>query len=176
MEAHPAFFRDLAFVFLAAITGGLLAQWLRQPIIIGYVVAGILISPFTPGPSVTDVQTLELFAEIGVVLLMFSIGLEFSVKDLLREKWVALIGDPGEGVVPQLMEFDIDRGIPTRLLFEWQSLPPSTSVRIVATDASGRHLLLEAFVEGDPSFTLYRWSEGDAQPTKLAEEIAGADW
>ena len=94
MEAHPAFFRDLAFVFLAAITGGLLAQWLRQPIIIGYVGAGILISPFTPGPSVTDVQTLELFAEIGVVLLMFSIGLEFSVKDLLREKWVALIGGP----------------------------------------------------------------------------------
>jgi CPA2 family monovalent cation:H+ antiporter-2 len=94
MEAHPVFFLDLAFVFLAAITGGLLAQWLRQPIIIGYVVAGILISPFTPGPSVTNVQTLELFAEIGVVLLIFSIGLEFSVKDLLREKWVALIGGP----------------------------------------------------------------------------------
>ncbi|MGH9786176.1 MAG: cation:proton antiporter [Terriglobia bacterium] len=94
MEAHPTFFRDLAYVFLAAITGGLLARWLRQPIIIGYVVAGILISRFTPGPSVTDVQTLELFAEIGVVLLMFSIGLEFSVKDLLREKWVALIGGP----------------------------------------------------------------------------------
>ena len=94
MEAHPTFFQDLAFVFLAAITGGLLARWLRQPIIIGYVVAGILISPFTPGPSVTEVHTLELFAEIGVVLLMFSIGLEFSVKDLLREKWVALIGAP----------------------------------------------------------------------------------
>jgi len=94
MEAHPNFFRDLAFVFLAAITGGLLARWLRQPIIIGYVFAGILISPFTPGPSVTDIQTLELFAEIGVVLLMFSIGLEFSLKDLLREKWVALIGGP----------------------------------------------------------------------------------
>jgi len=94
MEANPTFFRDFAYVFLAAIAGGLLAWRLRQPLIIGYVLAGILISPLTPGPSVSNVHTLELFAEIGVVLLMFSIGLEFSAKDLLRAKWVALIGAP----------------------------------------------------------------------------------
>ena len=92
MEPNPTFFRDLAYVFLAAIAGGLLAWRLRQPLIIGYVLAGILISPLTPGPSVSNVHTLELFAEIGVILLMFSIGLEFSVKDLLRAKWVALVG------------------------------------------------------------------------------------
>ena len=84
MEAHPTFFRDLAYVFLGAIAGGMLAWRLRQPVILGYVLAGILISPLTPGPSVKDVATLELFAEIGVILLMFSIGLEFSPKDLLR--------------------------------------------------------------------------------------------
>lgn len=94
MEANPTFFKDLAYVFLAALTGGMLAWRLRQPIILGYVLAGMLISPFTPGPAVEDVHTLELFAEIGVILLMFSIGLEFSVKDLLRAKWVALIGAP----------------------------------------------------------------------------------
>ena len=94
MAAHPAFIRDLAYVFLAAIAGGLLAWRLRQPLIIGYVLAGILISPLTPGPSVSDVHTLELFAEIGVILLMFSVGLEFSIKDLLRAKWVALLGGP----------------------------------------------------------------------------------
>ncbi len=94
MVANPAFFRDLAYVFLAAFAGGLLAWLLRQPVIIGYVLAGILISPFTPGPSVSDVHTLELFAEIGVILLMFSVGLEFSVKELLRAKWVALLGGP----------------------------------------------------------------------------------
>ena len=82
----------MAYVFLAAIAGSLLAWRLRQPLIIGYVLAGILISPLTPGPSVSNVHTLELFAEIGVILLMFSIGLEFSVKDLLRAKWVALVG------------------------------------------------------------------------------------
>jgi len=87
-------FRDLAYVFIAAITGGFLAWRLRQPVIIGYVLAGMVISPLTPGPSVSDVHSLELFAEIGVVLLMFSVGMEFSVKELLQAKWVAFIGGP----------------------------------------------------------------------------------
>jgi CPA2 family monovalent cation:H+ antiporter-2 len=92
VEAHPSFFRDFAYVFLAATAGGVLAWRLRQPLIIGYVLAGALISPLTPGPKVQDAETLELFAEIGVILLMFSVGLEFSLKDLLRAKWVAVIG------------------------------------------------------------------------------------
>ncbi|MFB3902030.1 MAG: cation:proton antiporter [Acidobacteriota bacterium] len=94
METTVLPFRDLAYVFIAAITGGLLAWRLRQPVIIGYVLAGVVISPLTPGPSVSDVHSLELFAEIGVVLLMFSIGMEFSVKELLQTKWVALVGGP----------------------------------------------------------------------------------
>jgi len=94
LEASPLFFRDLAYVFLAAIVGGMVAWRLRQPIILGYVLAGILIGPFTPGPTVKHVHTLELFAEIGVILLMFSVGLEFSLRELLRAKWVALVGGP----------------------------------------------------------------------------------
>src|SRR5512146_3042816 len=94
MEPNPLFFRDLAYVFLGAIAGGMLAWKLRQPIILGYVLAGILIGPFTPGPTVTHIHTLELFAEIGVILLMFSVGLEFSLRELLRAKWVALLGGP----------------------------------------------------------------------------------
>ena len=66
MEATPLFFRDLAYVFLAAIAGGMLAWKLRQPIILGYVLAGIVIGPFTPGPTVTHVHTLELLAEIAL--------------------------------------------------------------------------------------------------------------
>jgi CPA2 family monovalent cation:H+ antiporter-2 len=94
MEANPMFFRDLAYVFLAAFVGGLLAWKARQPIILGYVLAGVVIGPFTPGPKVTHVHTIELFAEVGVILLMFSVGLEFSIRELLRVKWVALIGGP----------------------------------------------------------------------------------
>ena len=94
METVALPFRDLAYVIIAAITGGLVAWRLRQPLIIGYVLAGVAISPLTPGPSVSDIHSLELFAEIGVVLLMFSVGMEFSLKELLKAKWVAFIGGP----------------------------------------------------------------------------------
>jgi CPA2 family monovalent cation:H+ antiporter-2 len=80
----PSFFRDLSYVLGAAVLGGLAARALRQPLIVGFVLGGMLISPFTPGPAVSELHTFEVLAEIGVVLLMFSIGIEFSLKDLLR--------------------------------------------------------------------------------------------
>jgi CPA2 family monovalent cation:H+ antiporter-2 len=94
MTPDPTIFFDLAYVSVAAVVGGALAWWMRQPLILGYVLGGVFVSPFTPGPSVSDVHTFELFAEVGVVLLMFSIGIEFSIRDLLRVKWVALLGGP----------------------------------------------------------------------------------
>jgi CPA2 family monovalent cation:H+ antiporter-2 len=94
MAADPSFFQDLAYVFLAAVIGGGIARLARQPMVLGYVLGGILVSPLTPGPAVSDIHTFELFAEIGVVLLMFSIGVEFSLRDLLRVKWVAVVGGP----------------------------------------------------------------------------------
>jgi hypothetical protein len=93
MAGDPHFFRDLALVLVAAVLGAGLAWLARQPLVLGYVLGGVAISPFTPGPAVADsLHHLEAFAEIGVVLLMFSLGLEFSLKDLLRGKWVALMG------------------------------------------------------------------------------------
>lgn len=94
MTVNPVFFVDLAYVFLAAVVGAAVAWRLGQPLILGYVIGGVLIGPFTPGPAVSDLHTFELFAEIGVVLLMFSIGIEFSLRDLLRVRWVALVGGP----------------------------------------------------------------------------------
>lgn len=94
MTGTSAFYRDLAYAFVAALVGGLVARRLRQPLILGYVLAGILIGPFTPGPTVSEVHALELLAEVGVILLMYSIGMEFSIRDLLRVKWVAIIGGP----------------------------------------------------------------------------------
>jgi CPA2 family monovalent cation:H+ antiporter-2 len=89
-----AVYRDLAYVFVAAVLGALVARRLRQPFIIGFVFGGIAIGPFTPGPTLSEFHILELFAEVGVILLMYSIGLEFSVKDLAKVKWVSLIGGP----------------------------------------------------------------------------------
>jgi len=94
MAADTALYRDLAYVFVAAMAGGLVARKLRQPLILGYVAGGIVVGPFTPGLRLSDVHELELLAEVGVILLMYSIGIEFSIRDLLRVKWVALIGGP----------------------------------------------------------------------------------
>jgi CPA2 family monovalent cation:H+ antiporter-2 len=87
-------FRDLGIVLIVAVLGGFVARAARQPLVVGFVLAGVFLSPFTPGPSVTDLHTFEIFAEIGVVLLMFSIGIEFSLRDLLRVRAVALLGGP----------------------------------------------------------------------------------
>lgn len=94
MAEHSLIFRDIAMVFTAAFVCGLIAWRLRQPIILGYVFAGLILGPFTPGLHVHNVSTFEIMAEIGVILLMFSAGIEFSVPDLLRVKWVALAGAP----------------------------------------------------------------------------------
>lgn len=95
-EISPAapFFRDIALVFIAALAGGTLAQILRQPLLVGYIIGGLLISPFTPGPAIQDVRTFELFAQIGVVLLMFSIGIEFSLHEITRLGASTVLGAP----------------------------------------------------------------------------------
>lgn len=87
-------FRDIAMVLAAAAIAGLLFWRLRQPLILGYVLAGLVLSPLTPGPRVHDVHTFEVMAEVGVILLMFTIGTEFSIPELLRVKWIALVGAP----------------------------------------------------------------------------------
>lgn len=94
MEPNPILFRDLTYIFVAAVLGGLVAWRLRLPLVLGFVLGGIAISPFTPGPQLSDLHTFEVLAEVGVVLLMFSIGVEFSVPELMRVKSVALIGGP----------------------------------------------------------------------------------
>ena len=91
---ETTFFRDLAYVFGAAVVGGSVAKALRQPLILGYVLGGFLIGPFTPGPTLSEVHQFEVLAEIGVILLMYSIGLEFSFSELLQVKWVAIFGGP----------------------------------------------------------------------------------
>jgi CPA2 family monovalent cation:H+ antiporter-2 len=94
MAIETTFYRDLAYVFGAAVLGGAVARVLRQPLILGYVLGGILIGPFTPGPTVSEIHQFEVLAEIGVIFLMYSIGLEFSFHELLEVKWVAILGGP----------------------------------------------------------------------------------
>jgi len=94
MAEHTVIFKELSYIFIAAILGGAVAWRLRQPLILGYVLAGIALSPYTLGPKVHEAHTFQVVAEVGVVFLMFSIGLEFSLEELAEVKWVAIVGGP----------------------------------------------------------------------------------
>lgn len=81
---------------------GLLAQRLRLPPIVGYLVAGIVVGPFTPGFVADQKLGVEL-AEIGVILLMFGVGLHFSLKDLLSVRAIAIPGAIGQIAVATVL-------------------------------------------------------------------------
>ncbi|MCY4745083.1 cation:proton antiporter [Pelomonas sp. UHG3] len=81
----------LAAAFGLALVLGLLAQWARLPALVGYLLAGVLIGPHTPG-FVGDVHLAQQLSEVGVMLLMFGVGLHFSVADLMSVKGIALPG------------------------------------------------------------------------------------
>lgn len=81
----------IAVAFVLAFGLGLLAAHLRLPPLVGYLLAGVLIGPFTPG-FVADTDLAAQLAEIGVILLMFGVGLHFSVKDLMAVRNIAIPG------------------------------------------------------------------------------------
>lgn len=89
METSP-FVLDLVLALTAAFAGGMIARRLGLPVLLGYIVAGVVIGPHTPGPIATSEQV-DLLANLGVGFLMFSLGVEFSLNDLLRVKRIALI-------------------------------------------------------------------------------------
>jgi K+:H+ antiporter len=85
---------DIILLIIAAFFCGLLLQRIGQPIILGYIAAGIILGPHTGGLTVSNIHEIELLSEIGVALLLFALGLEFSLRDLKPVKKVAIIGTP----------------------------------------------------------------------------------
>ena len=70
---------DLAFILLLGAVVTILFKWIRQPVVLGYIVAGFLASPhFEYLPSVTTETNIDFWAQIGIIALLFSLGLEFS--------------------------------------------------------------------------------------------------
>ncbi len=91
MAAELTLLVDMVAVLGAASVGGYIANRLGQPVLLGYLVGGIIVGPAGLGlvNSESDIQTL---AEIGVALLLFALGIEFSLADLLRVRQIAVGG------------------------------------------------------------------------------------
>jgi CPA2 family monovalent cation:H+ antiporter-2 len=92
----------VAVAFAAAWVLGLLTQWLKLSPIVGYLLAGVVIGPHTPG-FVGDTHLVPQLAEIGVVLLMFGVGLHFHLGDLLKVRNVAVPGAIGQSAIATLL-------------------------------------------------------------------------
>ncbi len=108
---------DIIIIVLAAFCCGLVMQRLQQPLILGYIIAGILLGPHSGGFTISQTHEIELLAEIGVALLLFALGLEFSLKDLKPVKFIALIGTPIQIILTILFGY----GIGTVLGWDWNT-------------------------------------------------------
>lgn len=102
---------DIAIILVAALMGGFVAQRLGQPLILGYIVAGVLVGPYTGGPTVVQIHDIELLAEIGVALLLFALGLEFNLAKLARVRGVAFLGTPVQLGLSILLGWGLGRAL-----------------------------------------------------------------
>ncbi len=108
---------DIVIIVVAALVGGLIAQKLKQPLILGYIIVGIVIGPYSSGVTVAGVHDIEMLAEIGVALLLFALGLEFSFSELKPVWKVALIGTPIQIMLTMVLGFFIGRWM------DWEFIP-----------------------------------------------------
>ena len=84
---------DLGIIMLTAGIVSILFKFLKQPVVLGYLVAGLLVGPYVCGTAwINDIESAEHWAEIGMIFLLFSMGLEFSFKKLLQVGSTAIVG------------------------------------------------------------------------------------
>ena len=139
MHGAPEFLKSLAVVFCVAGITTVVFQKLRQPVVFGYLIAGLIVGPHIPIPLVADPATIHALSELGVILLMFFLGLEFSLRKLLR------VG-PTAGVVALVQSsFMIWLGYEAGRFFGWPPLESFYAGAILAI--SSTTIIVAAFRE-----------------------------
>jgi CPA2 family monovalent cation:H+ antiporter-2 len=137
-DAHH-FLVNLALVLCVAGLTTVLFQLLRQPVVLGYLLAGALLSPHTPVPLFADEGMVHALSELGVILLMFSLGLEFSLTKLLR------VGTTAGLVAIIQCSLMLWLGYLTGQLFGWTTLESLYTGAIIAI--SSTTIIVKAFAE-----------------------------
>src|SRR3989441_4882085 len=112
-----AFLQDLAVVMIVAGLVEVVLHRLKQPVVLGYILAGVIIGPHTPPfPFIKDQETIQTLAELGVILLMFSLGLEFSLRKLKQVGHTAFIAAFLEILLMVWVGYEAGR------LFRWSAM------------------------------------------------------
>lgn len=130
----------LALAFVIAFAFGMIAQKFRLSPLVGYLLAGIVVGPHTPG-YVADSVLAQQLAEIGVILLMFGVGLHFTPADLMRVRWIAIPGALAQIAVATLLGFGLAQffgwGLGGGLVFGLALSVASTVVLLRAMESRG---------------------------------------
>ena len=143
----------IALALSAALLFGLIARRLKLSPIVGYLIAGVLIGPYTPG-VVGDAKIAAELAEIGVILLMFGVGLHFSLKDLLAVRSLAIPGALAQSTAATLACM----GLAVAIGWSWQSgLILGIAVSVASTVVMLRALLDHGIVETAEGHTAIGW-------------------
>lgn len=120
MEAgmHGQFLQDLALVMIVAGFVTVVFHRLRQPVVLGYILAGYIVGPYTPGIplSVHDYHTVEIMSDLGMIMLMFSLGLHFSLRKLAQVGGTAFTAAVLEIVIMLAIGYGIGR------MFNWNRM------------------------------------------------------
>ena len=139
MHSGPDFLTSLAIVFCVAGVTTVVFQKLRQPVVFGYLVAGMIVGPYFPIPLIADADIIHSLSELGVILLLFFLGLEFSLTKLIK------VG-PTAGVIAIVQtSFMVWLGYEAGMLFGWPPLESFYAGAILAV--SSTTIIVAAFME-----------------------------
>src|SRR5688572_31633620 len=138
LDAHE-FLRSLTVVLAVAALTTVLFHRLRQPVVLGYLLAGLIVGPHVPIPLVADTEVVRILSELGVILLMFSLGLEFHIGKLIRVAPTAGVTALLQSSLMVLLGFAIGR------LFGWSVLTSLFAGAVIAI--SSTTIIARAFDE-----------------------------
>ena len=144
---HTTFLHDLALVMLVAAIVTVLFRRLRQPVVLGYILAGVIIGPHTPGVLISDQHGIETLSELGIIFLMFSLGLEFNLRKLKEVGGTALIAALFEILLMVWAGYELGR------LFGWEQMDSVFLGAILAI--SSTTIILKALQELGKSKELF---------------------
>jgi CPA2 family monovalent cation:H+ antiporter-2 len=134
----PSLLINIALALGYALAGGIIARRIGLPTIVGYLLAGVALGPFTPGFT-GDIGAIQQLAELGVILLMFGIGLHFSFRDLWQVRTIAIPGAVVQMAVTTALGYLVAR--------EWGWSPPSALVLGVAISVASTVVLLRGLMD-----------------------------
>src|SRR2546425_255883 len=137
-DAH-AFLKALTIVLGVAAVTTVVFQRLRQPVVLGYIIAGLIVGPHVPIPLVADSAVVQTLSELGVILLMFSLGLEFSIRKLAQVGPTAGLTAVLQSSIMVWLGFMVGR------LFGWTTLESLFAGAIIAI--SSTTIIAKAFDE-----------------------------